>query len=131
MDYRPKRSRTTLLLGAAFLAGVAIGSASDLIASHIVPGLGMYAAFAQETDRAKTYRLLALFGNVFERVRSKYVDPVSDKELMENAINGMLSGLDPHSAYMNADEFREMQVETSGEFGGIGIESSGRMASSR
>ena len=85
-------------------------------------GLGINAAFAQDTDRANTYRLLTLFGDVFERVRSEYVDPVSDKELMENAINGMLAGLDPHSAYMNADEFREMQVETSGKFGGIGIE---------
>ena len=59
---------------------------------------------------------------MFERVRSEYVDPVSDKELIDDAINGMLTGLDPHSAYMNADEFREMQVETTGEFGGIGIE---------
>ena len=78
--------------------------------------------FAQDTDRANTYRLLTLFGDVFERVRSEYVDPVSDKELVENAINGMLTGLDPHSAYMNAEQFREMQVETKGEFGGLGIE---------
>ena len=55
-------------------------------------------------------------------MRSEYVDPVSDKELVENAIDGMLTGLDPHSAYMNADEFQEMQVETTGVFGGIGIE---------
>ena len=59
---------------------------------------------------------------MFERVRSEYIDPVSDKELMENAINGMLTGLDPHSAYMNAEQFREMQVETTGEFGGLGVE---------
>ena len=122
MNYRHKGLRTILLLGTAFLAGVAIGPASDLIAKHLVRGLGINAAYAQVTDRANTYRLLALFGDVFERVRGEYVDPVSDKELMENAINGMLTGLDPHSAYMNADEFREMQEETSGEFGGIGIE---------
>ena len=89
---------------------------------HLVRGLGINTAFAQDTDRADTYRLLALFGDIFERVRGEYVDQVSDRELIENAINGMLTGLDPHSAYMNADEFREMQEETSGEFGGIGIE---------
>jgi carboxyl-terminal processing protease len=84
--------------------------------------LGVNAAFAQESDRTNAYRLLALFGDVFERVRDDYVDPVSDKELIENALNGMLTGLDPHSGYMNADEFHEMQVETEGKFGGVGIE---------
>ena len=121
MDYRPKILRTALLLGTAFFAGVAIGPAYNLIV-HSVPALGIEAAFAQDSGRASTYRLLALFGDVFERVRSEYVDPVSDKELMENAINGMLTGLDPHSAYMNAEQFREMQVETTGEFGGLGVE---------
>jgi carboxyl-terminal processing protease len=101
---------------------VAIGPASDLIAKHLVRGSGINAAYAQVPDRTNTYRLLTLFGDVFERVRNEYVDPVSDKELMESALNGMLTGLDPHSAYMNAHEFREMQEETSGEFGGIGIE---------
>ena len=122
MNHRGRRPRTTLLLGTAFLAGVAIGPASSLIASHFVLDLGINAAFAQDTDRANTYRLLTLFGDVFERVRSQYVDPVSDKELIENAVNGMLTGLDPHSSYMNAEQFREMQVETKGEFGGLGIE---------
>jgi carboxyl-terminal processing protease len=121
MNYRLK-GRTTLLLCTAFLAGVVIGPASDLITRHIVPALGADAALAQDSDRTNTYWLLALFGDVFERVRNEYVDPVSDKELMENAINGMLIGLDPHSGYMNADEFREMQVESRGEFGGLGIE---------
>jgi carboxyl-terminal processing protease len=59
---------------------------------------------------------------VFERVRAEYVDPVDDKELIENSINGMLTGLDPHSSYMNAKAFRDMQVQTKGEFGGLGIE---------
>ena len=116
------RLRTTLLLGTAFLAGVAIGPASGLIAPHFVRGLGINSAFAQVTDRANTYRLLSLFGDVFERVRSEYVDPVSDKKLMMYAINGMLTGLDPHSAYMNPDQFHELQVETSGKYGGIGIQ---------
>ena len=122
MDYRARRLRNTLLLGTAFLAGVTIGPASGLIARHFLRSLSISAAFAQDTDRANTYRLLTLFGDVFEKVRSQYVDPVSDKELVENAINGMLTGLDPHSAYMNADQFREMKVETTGEFGGLGIE---------
>ena len=59
---------------------------------------------------------------MFERVRADYVDPVPDKELVENAINGMLTGLDPHSNYMDAKAFRDMQVQTKGEFGGLGIE---------
>ena len=80
---------------------------------------------------ANTYRLLALFGDVFERVRLEYVDPVSDRDLIENAINGMLTGLDPHSSYLNADEYREMQVETEGKFGGLGIELPRTTASSR
>jgi carboxyl-terminal processing protease len=69
-----------------------------------------------------TYRLMQLFGNVFERVRSDYVEHPSDKALIESAINGMLSSLDPHSSYMNAEAFKEMQVQTKGEFGGLGIE---------
>jgi len=63
-----------------------------------------------------------LFGDVFERVRAEYVDQVDDKDLIENSINGMLTGLDPHSSYMNAKAFRDMQVQTKGEFGGLGIE---------
>ncbi|WP_441295837.1 S41 family peptidase [Roseomonas cutis] len=80
-------------------------------------------AFAQESGgRAETYRLLNLFGDVFERVRAEYVEPVNDRDVIENAINGMLTGLDPHSSYMNARSFRDMQVQTRGEFGGLGIE---------
>jgi carboxyl-terminal processing protease len=120
--YRPKRLRTTLLLGSAFSAGAVIGPTSNLIASQFARGLGINAAFAQDADRTNTYRLLTLFGDVLERVRSDYVDPVSDKELMKNAIDGMLAGLDPHSGYVNADAFREMQVEEQGIFGGIGVE---------
>ena len=120
-DYRLTCLRTTLLLGTAFLAGVAIGPVSGLIARHFGLALGVNAAFAQDSDRANTYRLLALFGDVFERVRLEYVDPVSDRNLIENAINGMLTGLDPHSSYLNADEFREMQEDTEGKFGGLGL----------
>jgi carboxyl-terminal processing protease len=69
-----------------------------------------------------TYRYLDLFGAVFERVRASYVRKVTDKELIESAINGMLQSLDPHSSYMNAEAFKEMQVQTRGKFGGLGIE---------
>ena len=69
-----------------------------------------------------TYRLLNLFGDVFERVRADYVEEASDQELVEAAITGMLTSLDPHSSYLNAKSFREMQVQTRGEFGGLGIE---------
>jgi carboxyl-terminal processing protease len=122
MDFRPRRFRTGLLLGTAFLAGVAIGPASGLIGRHLGYDFGIAAALAQDSSRADTYRLLTLFGDVFERVRAEYVDPVGDKDLVENAINGMLTGLDPHSSYMNAKQFRDMQVQTKGEFGGLGIE---------
>ncbi|MDQ0457382.1 carboxyl-terminal processing protease [Rhizobium paknamense] len=69
-----------------------------------------------------TYKELAIFGDVFERVRAQYVTPPDEKKLVEAAINGMLASLDPHSSYMNAEEAADMQTETKGEFGGIGIE---------
>jgi carboxyl-terminal processing protease len=69
-----------------------------------------------------TYWQLNLFGEVFERVRADYVEKPDDSKLVESAINGMLAGLDPHSSYMDPNSFREMQVQTRGEFGGLGIE---------
>ncbi|WP_246522207.1 S41 family peptidase [Neoroseomonas terrae] len=104
-----RRTATFAAVGAAFVAGVAVGP--------------MVSAWAQDGGgRAETYRLLNLFGDVFERVRAEYVEPVNDRDAIENAINGMLNGLDPHSSYMNARMFRDMQVQTRGEFGGLGIE---------
>jgi carboxyl-terminal processing protease len=115
----PRRLRTALLVGTAFVAGAAaVPAAGMLFGLHF----GIPVASAQEESRSDTYRLLTLFGDVFERVRAEYVDPVSDKDLVENAINGMLTGLDPHSSYMNAKAFQDMQVQTKGEFGGLGIE---------
>tara|TARA_B100000886_G_scaffold337935_1_gene299730 strand:- start:811 stop:2121 length:1311 start_codon:yes stop_codon:yes gene_type:complete len=75
--------------------------------------------FSEDGD---VYKQLNLFGEVYERVRSEYVEKVSDKELIEAAINGMLQSLDPHSSYLNADSFTEMKIQTKGEFGGLGIE---------
>ncbi len=68
-----------------------------------------------------TYRLLNLFGDVFERVRAEYVEPPSEQEMIEAAITGMLSALDPHSSFLNSKRFQDMQTETRGEFGGLGI----------
>ena len=71
---------------------------------------------------SETYRQLAIFGDIFERVRGQYVTPPDDKALVENAINGMLTSLDPHSSYLNPDAAKDMRVQTKGEFGGLGIE---------
>ncbi len=92
-------------------------AASAAVALLLVP-----MSVGAQDDSSETYRQLNLFGDVFERVRADYVDKVSDEKLIENAINGMLSSLDPHSSYLNAKNFRDMQVQTRGEFGGLGIE---------
>jgi carboxyl-terminal processing protease len=102
------------VVAGAFAAGAVLG---PVVAPPIV------SALAQESgNKAETYRLLNLFGDVFERIRAEYVEPVNDRDVIESAINGMLQGLDPHSSYMNARSFRDMQVQTRGEFGGLGIE---------
>ena len=71
---------------------------------------------------SETYRQLDLFGTVFEKIRSDYVDPVKEPDLIESAINGMLTSLDPHSSYLTPKNYKDMQVQTRGEFGGLGIE---------
>ncbi|WP_206530236.1 S41 family peptidase [Nordella sp. HKS 07] len=73
-------------------------------------------------SNSDTYKQLNLFGDVFDRVRSDYVEPPDEEKMIEAAIDGMLTSLDPHSSYMNAKRFQEMQVQTKGEFGGLGIE---------
>jgi carboxyl-terminal processing protease len=117
------RFRTGLMLSAGFAAGLAISSAGHLASplAFLAPAQAQDAPKV-ENSKAETYRLLNLFADVFERVRAEYVEPVSDKDLIENAINGMLTGLDPHSNYMNAKAYRDMQVQTTGQFGGLGIE---------
>jgi carboxyl-terminal processing protease len=77
---------------------------------------------AAPSKTAETYKQLNLFGDVFELVRKDYVDDVSDETLVEGAINGMLTALDPHSNYLNSKNFNDMKVQTRGEFGGLGIE---------
>ena len=78
---------------------------------------------AKETVKAKsTYEQLDLFGDIFERIRSAYVEEVNAEKLIRSAINGMLTSLDPHSSYMPPEDYDNMQVQTRGEFGGLGIE---------
>jgi len=77
---------------------------------------------AESRNKDDVYRQLGLFGDIFQRVRESYVDEVDDKKLIEAAINGMLTSLDPHSSYLNSDSFSDMQVQTKGKFGGLGIE---------
>src|SRR5437588_5949470 len=99
------------------LLGAAAGAALTLMTTQ--PRIVFDSAKAAGAD---TYKQLSLFGDVFERVRSDYVEKPDDAKLVETAINGMLTGLDPHSSYMDAKSFRDMQVQTRGEFGGLGIE---------
>lgn len=98
------------------LCGAAFGAAVTAVATEPRLVLGAHAA---ATD---TYRQLNLFGDVFERVRSDYVEQPDDAKLIEAAVNGMLTSLDPHSSYMDAKAFKDMQEQTKGEFGGLGIE---------
>ena len=80
------------------------------------------ATLPAEAAGSSTYRELSIFGDVFERVRAQYVTPPKEDQLIENAINGMLTSLDPHSSYMNAKDAEDMRTQTRGEFGGLGIE---------
>ena len=75
-----------------------------------------------DTNRQETYKQLNLFGDVFQRVQEQYVEEVTDKKLIESAISGMLQSLDPHSSYLSAESYKDMQVKTKGKFGGLGIE---------
>jgi carboxyl-terminal processing protease len=98
-----------------FLAGLA-GLTAGVAATALLVNFGHVEASSE------TYRQLNLFGDVFERVRANYVREVDDADLVKFAINGMLTSLDPHSSYMDAKDFTDMQVQTRGEFGGLGLE---------
>jgi carboxyl-terminal processing protease len=103
--------RFALLAAGAVFGALATGGVAQ------IGGVG--GATAAATD---TYRQLNLFGDVFERIRADYVEEPDDGKLIESAINGMLSALDPHSSYLNAKDYQDMQVQTRGEFFGLGIE---------
>ncbi len=101
--------KTSLLVAGALMGATAMGLVQNLGGTAIAAG-------------SETYKQLAIFGDIFERVRAQYVTPPDEKSLVENAINGMLTSLDPHSSYMNAEAAADMRVQTKGEFGGLGIE---------
>ncbi|MBO0345563.1 S41 family peptidase [Roseibium limicola] len=105
--------KASLLLVGALMGATAVTTLSQL------PIRMSDSANAAASD---TYRQLNLFGDIFERVRSDYVEVPDDAQLIENAVNGMLTSLDPHSSYLSPKNFRDMQVQTRGEFGGLGIE---------
>lgn len=112
-----KRLSFTGLALAACITFVSPVKADDERTAGTIPGKD-----AAIQNSSETYRQLNLFGDVFERVRSQYVDEIPDEQLVETAINGMLASLDPHSSYLDEKDFEEMQVQTRGEFGGLGIE---------
>ncbi len=97
---------------------VLVGALMGATAMSVVYSAGMPAVAAGSS----TYKELSIFGDVFERVRAQYVTPPQEDKLIENAINGMLTSLDPHSSYMNAKDAEDMRSQTKGEFGGLGIE---------
>ena len=97
----------------AMMAGVALGAMVPMMVTTVT---------AQDNSAKKTYEYLDLFGDIFERVRSSYVEEVDEQELIEAAIEGMLSSLDPHSSYLPPQNFEDMREQTKGEFGGLGIE---------
>src|ERR1700747_3229173 len=101
-----------------FLGAIA-GAGITLLVTH--PG-AVSVGLNAEAALSDTYKQLTLFGEVFERVRADYVEKPDDSKLVQSAINGMLAGLDPHSSYMDPNSFRDIQVQTRGEFGGLGIE---------
>ncbi|HXN87798.1 MAG TPA: S41 family peptidase [Methylocella sp.] len=106
------RKVLTLLIGAVLGAGL----------GTLATKMPVFPAGTARAAASDTYRNLNLFGDVFEKIRSDYVEKPDEQKLVEAAINGMLGSLDPHSSYMDAKSFRDMQVQTRGEFGGLGIE---------
>ena len=95
------------------------GTVAGVIATTQIAG----PLVAQENARSSNvYEQLDLFGDIFERIRAQYVEQVDESKLIEAAINGMLTSLDPHSSYMNPQDAAAMRVQTRGEFGGLGIE---------
>jgi carboxyl-terminal processing protease len=118
-DINDKRVRQMKRKASLVFLGALGGAALTMIA--IQPPAMLTSAFAK-AGSSDTYRQLDLFGDIFERVRAFYVEKPDDSKLVEGAISGMLNGLDPHSSYLDPKSFRAMQVQTRGEFGGLGIE---------
>lgn len=112
---RPNQTRRRTVRRVAVTAALAFAVGGGVL-------LGATGGTQSQTNSTDTYRQLSLLGDVFEKVRAQYVEEVSDEELVEAAINGMLTSLDPHSSYLSPKNFQDMRVQTKGEFGGLGIE---------
>src|SRR5882757_2596687 len=119
---RPLGGRTVFLEGQEMIRKISLLFAGALMGASAMSLVYGVPGSAANAAGSETYKQLAIFGDIFERVRAQYVTPPDDKSLVENAINGMLASLDPHSSYMNAAEAQDMRVQTKGEFGGLGIE---------
>ncbi|MDD2876462.1 MAG: S41 family peptidase [Acidiphilium sp.] len=104
--------RTNLLIAGTFVVGIGVG-----VVAPVVRG-----ALADAPAGGNTYQQLGLFENIFQRVKADYVTPEPSSKLIYDSMNGMLAGLDPHSGYMNKRQYKDMQAETSGQFGGLGLE---------
>src|SRR5690348_2350408 len=111
-EIRPEEGKKDMKRYALFGIGLVAGFAGCVM---------LYPAAQSAADNS-AYKQLDLFGDAFERVRANYVRPVKESELVNNAIEGMVSALDPHSSYMDAKAYADMKIQTQGQFGGIGIE---------
>src|SRR3569833_2206326 len=118
-SWRRRKGSRMMRKTSLILHGAAAGAALTVIA---VQPRAIFLGSSAKAAVADTYKQLNLFGDVFARVRADYVEKPDDQKLIETAIIGMLAGLDPHSSYMDAKSFRDMQVQTRGEFGGLGID---------
>lgn len=111
------KNRNILILLVGFILGVALSLCGSVFAEKEAP-----VAAKSDELQALPFDELRTFTEIFGRIKQDYVEPVSDKKLLEDAIRGMLSGLDPHSAYLASEEYKELQEGTTGQFGGLGIE---------
>jgi carboxyl-terminal processing protease len=109
------KKKNVLILGLGFSLGVFMAACGSVFAEKANPA-------PAANEAVLPYEELRAFSEIFGRIKTDYVEPVSDKKLLQDAIRGMLTGLDPHSAYLDPEEFKELQEGTSGEFGGLGIE---------
>src|SRR5512134_2686948 len=111
----PGASRTPMTWNRCMIVRSLLSAAGAIILLGAPTG-----AEEAKQSRMETYELLNLFGDVFERVRADYVEETTDEELIEAAVNGMLSALDPHSSYLDQKKYEDMKVQTQGSFGGLG-----------